>query len=133
MTPEHRGILAGLADILIPASGEMPAASTVDVAGRQIDLVFRSRPDLAVALPPILDRVSGREPIEAIRSLERQRPDEFMQLLQAVAGGYYMHDEVRRLLGYAGQEALTLSRGSFDGEDLIGPMLEHPPTYRGGK
>ena len=47
-----------------------------------------------------------------------------------VAGGYYMHDQVRRLLGYAGQEALTLSRGGFGGEDLIDPMLARGPIYR---
>ncbi len=133
MTPEQRKTLAGLANVLIPASGCMPAASAVDVAGRQLDLVLRCRPDLATALPPILDHLAGREPLEAIRMLERSRPDDLMLLLQAVADGYYMHDEVRRLVDYAGQEALTLSRGGFDGEDLIDPMLERGPTYRDAK
>lgn len=133
MTPEQRKTLARLADVLIPASGHMPAASAVGVAGNQLDLVLRSRPDLAEALPPILDHVAGREPLESIKLLERRRPEDLLLLLQAVAGGYYMHDEIRRLLGYAGQEAFTLSRGSFDGADLIDPMLERRPTYRSEK
>jgi len=133
MTPEQRRTLARLADVLIPASGGMPSASSVDVAGRQLDLVLHSRPDLAASLPPILDHVGGRESLEAVAILERERPDDLVLLLQAVAGGYYMHDEVRQLLGYAGQEALTLSRGGFGGEDLIDPMLKRRPTYRGAK
>ena len=133
MTPEQRSTLARLADVLIPASGGMPTASAIDVAGRQLDIVLHSRPDLAASLPLILDHAAGREPLEAIGMLERERPDDLALLLQAVAGGYYMHDEVRRLLGYTGQEALTLSRGGFGGEDLLDPMLERRPTYRGAK
>jgi hypothetical protein len=131
MTPGQRRTLVALADVLIPARGDMPAASEVDIAGRQLDLELRARPDFAEALPPILDELAGRDPADAIESLERERPGDLMLLLQAVAGGYYMHEEVRRALGYPGQEALTLSRGGFGGEDLIDPVLARGPIYRG--
>jgi hypothetical protein len=126
---EHRRTLARLADLLIPRLGEMPAASSVGVATYLLERVLESRPDLADGLTSILEAARGTDPEEAILRLERDDPEGFRTLFTAVAGGYYMSDEVRQRLGYTGQRALHLdTREPL--EALTKPVVERGRIYR---
>ena len=129
-TPERRETFGALADILIPRSGDMPSAREAGLAGPLLDRLSRSRLDLAAALAPLLDELARVDPAAAVARLERERPDALLRLLEAAAGGYYMSAEVRRLIGYPGQEALTLSRGGFGGEDLVEAVMARGPIHR---
>jgi len=125
--------LSAIADDLIPAAEGMPAASEVDVAGKQLDLVLRWVPDL---LPHLLRAVSWSEPpvsgIEWVRRLQVEDPDAERALTVAVAGAYYTHPEVRRLLGYPGQLAKPVFIGypEYATEGLLDAVLERGPIYR---
>ncbi len=126
---EHRRTLARLADLLIPRSEEMPAASAVGVATHLLERVLESRPDLADGLTSILEDASGTDPEEAILRLERDDPEGFLTLFTAVAGGYYMSREVRQRLGYAGQQALRPDTREHL-EALTRPVVERGRIYR---
>ena len=69
----------------------------------------------------------------AIERLAAEHPRAFSALLQVVIGAYTLDPEVRRRLRYDGQQALTLPRGGFGGEDLLLTPLEGPPRYRDPK
>jgi len=109
LTEAERTVLAGLAEVLVPAWKNMPSAGDVALAGAPIDAALQSRPDLAPSLRRLLAECAGVDPLRAVERLSQERPAEFSLLLQAVAGAYYMHPRVRQALGYGGQRRLEPS------------------------
>jgi hypothetical protein len=143
MTPERgaaeidarlRARLTAVADGLIPAADGMPAASSVDIGGCQLDAVLASRPDLVDDVCRALE--SAGDVDDAIGWLEALRADDpsgCEALLTAVVGGYYMHPEVKRLLGYPGQVAqpVTVDRlPEYADEGLLERVYARGPIYR---
>ena len=64
-----RTVLAGLADVLIPAGAGMPAASEAGVSGEWLDAVLAARPDLISPLMAILASADGVDPQRAVANL----------------------------------------------------------------
>lgn len=134
LSGERRATFARLADVLIPRLGTMPAASEVGAADYWLDRVLESRPDLIGALTRVLDHAQNADPEAAVLRLERDDAEGFATLLTAVAGGYYMSGEVRKRLGYAGQQAIELrTRPGEQLEGLVEPVVERGPIYRHGQ
>jgi hypothetical protein len=111
-----RETLAGLADALIPAADGMPAASEAGAAGRWLDEVLRVRDDLEQPLRAVLDRARGADPGAEVDRLQLEEPEAFEALSTAVAGAYFLNPDVRRLIGYPGQERRPI-------------VAEDPPDY----
>jgi hypothetical protein len=130
VTPDRRATFAALADVLVPGDGAMPRAGEVDVAGRLLDRVLRADPGLGRALAVLLDELDGEPAEEAVRQLERQRPASLDLLLLAAGGAYLLDERVRDLLGYHGQEAETLPRGGFGGEEFLEAVVGRGPRWR---
>lgn len=128
ITPAQRASLRALADAIAPAFGRMPGASSIGLAEPegQIDRVLALRPDLAAILPLILEATGS----DAAKALPDLPPAWRAALLECIAGAYYLHPEVRRLIGYAGQEALSLGRGEIGAEDLLVEMMAAPARWR---
>jgi hypothetical protein len=125
-----------LGDVLLPAAHGMPAASDMDVGGRQLDAVLRARPDLL----PLLERAAaGRAweaPMAEFDDLAVTDPPASDALTLAIVAGYYTHPTVHSLIGYSGQvpkNAQQLSEHEIDDEGLI-ELLEastrRGPVYR---
>jgi hypothetical protein len=129
-----RARLASVADMLIPAADRMPAASAVDIGGRQLDAVLTFRPDLVDGLRRALDAAGGvDDAIGWIESLRAEDPSGYEALVTAVVGGYYLHPEVKRLLGYPGQipEPVNVDRfPDYADEGLLERVYERGPIYR---
>jgi hypothetical protein len=130
---ELRERLRRFADALIPAAHDMPAASEVGVADRQLDRVLAARPDLA---EPLARALAGADPSDRdgslARLLERDR-EAHDALLLVVAGGYYIDPGVRRRIGYTGQQPVEVRPEiipNYVEEGLIEPLLERGPVYR---
>jgi hypothetical protein len=129
---ELRTWVERVADELIPADGAMPAASTVDTAGRQLDEVMRVRPDLLDGLVRA-HRMAGDAHPSGV--LDRLSPDPTAReaLLLVVAGGYYSSPLVTGLLGYTGQtpEPVRIDRyPRYVAEDLLDRVVARGPIYR---
>jgi hypothetical protein len=128
--------LARLADGLIPEGDGMPAPSSLDIAGAQLDLVLASRPDLAEGLCRALEAAAQAEAETAIAWAEALRvadPDAHGALVAAVVAGYYLHPEVKRLLGYPGQIPEEVRPDPFPDyaeEGLLERVYERGPIYR---
>jgi hypothetical protein len=132
---EHlRARLARLADSLIPEADGMPAPSSIDIGGRQLDIVLASRPDLVDDLRRALETAAEVEgPITWLERLATEDPAAGAALTTAVVAGYYMHPEVQRLLGYPGQVAQEVSVAGFPDyvdEGLLERVYERGPIYR---
>ena len=128
-----RDRLRRLADALIPAAHGMPAASEVGVADRQLDKVLAVRGDLA---EPLARAVADADPADYEASLARLRErdrEAHDALLLVVVGGYYIDPDVRRRLGYDGQQPVEVRPEiipNYVEEGLIEPLLARGPVYR---
>ena len=60
----ERAVLAGLADVLIPAGDGFPSASEAGGAGQVLDEVLSVRPDLAAGLKKLLASAKGKPAAE---------------------------------------------------------------------
>jgi len=125
--------LRAFADVLIPDAHDMPAASAVGVADRQLDVVLRARPDLVDALARALERVDPADHEGSLAKLHEQDPAAHDALLLTVVGGYYIDRDVRRRLGYTGQVPVEVRAEiipNYVEEGLVEPLLARGPIYR---
>ena len=127
---ELRVWLTSIADQLIPAGDGMPAASEVAVTADQLGRVLNVRPDLASHLLRAFGATMTMSAPDAIDLLAESDPDALDAITLAVAGGYYMHPDVRRLLGYTGQRARTITIAEGIDEDMLMRVVERGPIYR---
>ena len=62
LTSEQRTAFWALADVLIPATDAMPAASEAGSAEKWLDRALAARPDLVAPLAALLDEAAGGIP-----------------------------------------------------------------------
>lgn len=131
-----RHLLAGLADVLIPAGAGLPSAMAVGVHLQLVDRVLAARPDLSSGLLDVIAASTQRSPREAVDHLRSNRPDLFEVLTLVIAGGYLMSQEVGAELNYQGQEAKlvdpgdvikTISSGRLDAVVAREAIWRRPP------
>jgi hypothetical protein len=123
-----RETLAGLADVLIPAADGMPSASQAGATGALLDEVVRVRGDLEEPLATLTAAAAGKDPGAEVERLKAGEPELFEALTTAIAGGYFMSDDVRKRLGYPGQQALELE-DDLDPE-LLQSVIDRGTIYR---
>lgn len=100
-----RKTFAALADVLIPNAEGMPAASEVDVHGTMMDHILDLRPDLRDSFMRGIATAKGRKPGEVLNEMDRSDAAALSAIGLVTLAGYYMTAEVRRLIGYPGQES----------------------------
>jgi len=125
--------LAEIADGLIPGTDAMPAPSSLDIGGAQLDVVLASRPDLADDLSRALQAPAEDDAIAWAQTLAASDPDAHGALVTTVVAGYYLHPEVQRRLGYAGQageEVRAEGYPDYVDEGLLERVYERGPIYR---
>ena len=61
-TQEQRVAFWALADVLIPETGSMPAASEAGSVEKWLERALAARPDLVAPLAAVLDAAAGRDP-----------------------------------------------------------------------
>jgi hypothetical protein len=129
----HRERLRRFADVLIPAAHGMPGAGEIEVADSKLDRVLAVRDDLAAPLVRALDRVDPADHDGSLARLESDDTAAHDALLLVIVGGYYIDPEVRRRLGYDGQEPTEVRPEiipDYAEEGLIEPLLDRGPIYR---
>ncbi len=129
----RRGVLAAVADVLIPKGDRMPSASEAGVAARWLDEVLRLRPDFGPPLASVLDRVNGLEPAASVARLRQEDPAGFGVLAEVVAGGYFLNPEVRSAIGYPGQQSVPIAQEEppeYEQDGLIASVIARGRVYR---
>jgi hypothetical protein len=128
-----RETLAALADVLIPAADGMPAASEAGAAGEQLDEVLRVRSDLGEPLQRLSERARGADPAGEVERLQAEEPDAFEALSTAIAGAYFLNPDVRRRMGYPGQERRPIEAEDppdYEQDGLLASVVERGTIYR---
>src|SRR5262245_41526360 len=138
----ERSVLAGLANVLIPAGEGFPSASEADVAGEGLNQVLSFRPDLAAGLKELLVSARGRPPAEVVTELHQADPAGFDLpaelvpagfdiLAELVPGAYFLNPQVRERLGYHGQGPRPFDpRPDYLDDDLLQSVIDRGPIYR---
>ena len=125
--------LAALADALIPAADGMPAASEAGATGEHLDEVLRLRSDLQQPLRELAERGRPADPAAEIQRLQAEEPETFEALSTAIAGAYFLNPEVRRLMGYPGQERRPIEAEDppdYEQDGLLASVVERGTIYR---
>lgn len=129
--PAQRAVLAGLADVLIPAGDGMPSASAGGVAEEGLNQVLAAVPSLGASLAVVLARAKGREPAEVVASLARTDPAAYGILTEVVTAAYFMNPDVRKAVGYTGQGPSPLDpRVDYMEDGLLESVIKRGPIYR---
>jgi hypothetical protein len=127
----QRAVLAGLADVLIPAGDGMPAASAADVAEQGLDQVLAAVPSLGAGLADVIALAKGRAPAEVVADLARTDPAAYGVLTEVVTAAYFLNPEVRQAVGYAGQGPSPLDpRVDYMEDGLLESVIQRGPIYR---
>ena len=129
--PSQRAVLAGLADVLIPAGDGMPSASAAAVAEQGLNQVLAAVPSLGASLADVLARAKGREAAEVVTSLARTDPAAYGILTEVVTAAYFMNPNVRQAVGYTGQGPTPLDpRVDYMEDGLLESVIKRGPIYR---
>jgi hypothetical protein len=127
----ERCLLARLADELIPAGGGFPAASEAGVAEEGLDLVLRSRPDLADGLKEVLAKAKDRDPKAFIDELRVEDASGFGALAELAPGAYFLNAAVRARLGYDGQTPRPVDpHPDYLDDGLLQSVIDRGPIFR---
>ena len=128
---DQRALLAGLADVLIPAGDGFPSASQAGVATEGLDQVISFQPGIAAGLENVLEKSKARPPAESIVDLQKNDPAAFGLLAELVAGAYFLNPLVRARLGYTGQDAHSIDpHPDYLDDGLLQSVLSRGPVYR---
>ncbi|MCU1375530.1 MAG: glucose dehydrogenase, partial [Actinomycetia bacterium] len=119
----ERAVLRGLADVMVPAVDDVPAAGELGVADHLLDWVLGVRPDLS---EPLRRALAGdvHDPDDRLRHLEASDRAAFDALVLIVLAGYYHDAGVRDRIGYPGQVPRPVQARDFP-EYLSEGLLDH--------
>lgn len=132
LTGAERATLAAVAEHLIPAAHGMPSAAEI-LTDDRIRFVLTARPDLAGPIRSALREGLGDDPVARVATLAADDPAALGALQLAIVAGYYTDKRVRELIGYPGQEAITIRSWdvpSYVEEGLIDRVLARGPVWR---
>lgn len=96
----QRSVLSTVADLLIPATEEMPSATDAGVPENLIDIVLGYREDLVAAFLDALTTCSGKDPATALDELAGNSPKEFEALTLLISAAYFQSVKVKAALNY---------------------------------
>jgi len=109
LSPGELARLAALGDGVILPVGDLPGGGTLAASSGLADKVLAARPDLAAPLA----RALGDETLGHLHELGQRDPDAWMAALTVLAGAYYLYPDVRRRIGYDGQEARPVKPDNY--------------------
>lgn len=130
--PAERATLSAVADRLIPAAHGMPSAADI-LTDERLRFVMTARPDLIGPIRVALRAELGNDAQARLDALGRDDPQALGALQLAIVAGYYTDKRVRELIGYPGQEALTIRTWELPPyleEGLIDAVLARGPVWR---
>jgi len=132
LTGSEQATLTTIADHLIPAAHGMPSAADV-LTPERVRFVLNARPDLVEPIRRALGGNLGDDPAARLAALAEDDPAALGALQLAIVGGYYTDAGVRDLIGYPGQEAITIRSWevpAYIDEGLIDAVLARGPVWR---
>lgn len=106
LTDAEVGTLRAIADVLIPASGNNPAATSEPAFDQWLARAVDARADAFDDITAVLAQLDGAAPDtidQTLRALHADQPKLFQALSTVVAGAWLLVPAVRARIGYPGQ------------------------------
>jgi hypothetical protein len=116
--------LSDIASLLVEPAAGLPGAESIDIEMR-VQTVLDTYPHFRQPVEEALENLSH----VSLAELERERPDLFTPLLEAVVGAWALSEPVWEALGYEGQRDLDPAAHPIP-EDLFQPLLARGPRWR---
>ena len=135
LTDSELTTLLRIADCLIPASGENPAASDADEYLRYLNLALAARADVFDAVLSAVDKTAGLHGDDLRAEIKRMWAEDkftFDPLSSILAGAYFMTPQVKALIGYPGQHRDAAGFEDAANEldtGILDPVLERGHFY----
>jgi hypothetical protein len=129
------GTLRAIADVLIPASGDNPAATSEPDFDTWLRCAVDARADSFGTITAFLGRLGGAGPEvidQALRALHAGEPGQFQALSAVVAGAWLLTPTVRARIGYPGQrrDPARLEEAVDQISDgILDPVIARGPVY----
>jgi hypothetical protein len=130
---ELRRTFAAIADVLIPAYRDMPAASEAGVAGEPLDRILTLRDDLKAPFFRGVRAAIGKPAEASARSLNDSDPDALAAIGLVASAAYYMDPEVRKKIGYPGQDRSPIDPDAppdYMQDNLLQPVIARGQIFR---
>ena len=135
LTGAEMGTLRAIADVLIPASGDNPAATSEPDFDTWLRCAVDARADSFGTITAFLARLGGAGPEvidQALRALHAGEPGQFQALSAVVAGAWLLTPTVRARIGYPGQrrDPARLEEAVDQISDgILDPVIARGPVY----
>ncbi|MGK2321410.1 hypothetical protein ACSJLP_28465 [Gordonia rhizosphera NBRC 16068] len=135
LNADELATLLRIADTLIPASGENPAASQAIEIGRYLDLALAARADvfdLVLGAVDQLKDVSAADMRAALKQMWADDKATFDPLSSILAGAYFMTPQVKALIGQPGPHRDPAGFEDAANEletGILDPVLERGSIY----
>ncbi len=135
LTDAEVGTLRAIADVLIPASGDNPAATSEPAFDQWLARAADARADAfdhITAVLAQLDRAAPDTIDQTLRALHADQPRQFQALSAVVAGAWLLVPAVRARIGYPGQrrDPPRLEEAADQISDgILDPVLARGPIY----
>ena len=135
LTAAEVATLRAIADALIPAAGDDPAATTEPEFDRWLARAVDARADSFGALTIVLTQLEGAAPEAidaALRRLHADQPEVFQVVSAVVAGAWLMIPAVRERIGYPGQggaRARLEEAADQISDGILDPVTARGPVY----
>ena len=130
ISSEERAGLAEILDVLLPGTGVLPNATSINAQDDLLDRVLDADPTLVPLLAGAGRWARGRK--VDFFSLREEMGEDLERLVFALHAAYYMSSEVRERLGYPGQHRAPVSTATPDqlfSDELIEPVISRGPIY----
>jgi len=127
--------LRAIADVLIPASADNPAATSEPGFDGWLRRAADARADAFDVITAFLGQLDGAGPEavdQALRALHADQPKRFQALSAVVAGAWLLIPEVRARIGYPGQrrDPARLEEAADQISDgILDPVIDRGPIY----
>ena len=135
LTDAEVGTLRAIADVLIPAFGDNPAATSEPDFDQWLARAADARADAfddITAVLAQLDRAAPDTIDQTLRALHADQPRQFQALSAVVAGAWLLVPAVRARIGYPGQrrDPARLEEAADQISDgILDPVLARGPIY----
>ena len=136
LTDEERAAAYAVADVLVPRSGQNPAATEDPDYAVYLARALAARRDAFAGITRLLGALDASDPARLwtqLRELDETDRDSFQALSAVVVGAWLISPATRDRIGYPGQgpSAYPIDAGTNElTEELLGPVFERGPVGR---
>jgi hypothetical protein len=135
LTASEIATLRAIADVLVPATGDNPAATAEPDFDTWLMRAVNARADAFGAITSILAQLDGAAPAaidRVLRGLNEEQPGQFQALSAVVVGAWLLVPTVRARIGYPGQrrDPARLEEAADQISDgILDPVIARGPIY----